>query len=47
MEKLALLGGTPVRPTLLPYARHTIDATDVAAVTSALGDEWLTMGPAG
>ncbi|MBM4439450.1 MAG: DegT/DnrJ/EryC1/StrS family aminotransferase [Candidatus Rokubacteria bacterium] len=45
MEKLALLGGTPVRPTLLPYARQTIDAADVAAVSTALTSDWLTTGP--
>lgn len=46
MEQLALLGGRPVRSTLLPYARHTIDQDDIAAVTKALGGDWLTMGPA-
>jgi len=45
MEKLALLGGTPVRPTLLPYARQSIDAADIAAVTAALSGEWITQGP--
>ena len=45
MEKLALLGGTPVRSTLLPYARQTIDAADVAAVSAALTGDWITQGP--
>jgi dTDP-4-amino-4,6-dideoxygalactose transaminase len=45
MEKLALLGGTPVRPTLLPYARQTIDAADIAAVGEALTGDWITQGP--
>jgi dTDP-4-amino-4,6-dideoxygalactose transaminase len=45
MEKLALLGGTPVRSTLLPYARQTIDAADVAAVSEALTGDWITQGP--
>src|SRR6185503_20875370 len=45
MEKLALLGGTPLRSTLLPYARQTIDAADVAAVTAALTGDWITQGP--
>lgn len=45
MEKLALLGGTPLRATLLPYARQTIDAADVAAVTAVLTGDWITQGP--
>lgn len=43
--RLAIGGGTPVRPTLLPYARQVIDDTDVAAVTDALRSDWLTTGP--
>lgn len=35
MEKLALLGGSPVRPAILPYAHQTIEPDDVAAVTAA------------
>src|SRR2546430_1966186 len=46
MEKLALLGGTPVRATLLPYAHHTIEADDIAAVTETLASDWITQGPA-
>ena len=45
MDTLALLGGTPLRSTLLPYARQTIDAADVAAVTAALTGDWITQGP--
>ena len=45
MEKLALLGGTPVRPTNLPYARQTIDQADIAAVTESLQGDWITQGP--
>lgn len=45
MEQLALLGGTPVRPTLLPYARQSIDADDIAAVSEALTGDWITQGP--
>ncbi len=47
MEKLALLGGTPVRPTLLPYARQSIDAADVAAVAAALTGIAATAASAG
>jgi perosamine synthetase len=43
--RLAVEGGTPVRATLLPYARQVIDDSDVAAVTAALRSDWLTTGP--
>src|SRR2546430_6083710 len=46
MERLAIFGGTPVRAALLPYARHTIDAGDTAAVTEALASDLITQGPA-
>src|SRR5574341_2407548 len=46
MDELALLGGRPVRATLLPYARQTITAEDVAAVGEALAADWITQGPA-
>lgn len=42
----AALGGPPVRDTLLPYARHTIEADDIAAVAETLAGGWLTQGPA-
>ncbi len=45
MDKPALLGGTPVRATTLPYARQTIDAADIAAVAEALRGDWITQGP--
>jgi len=34
-----------VRPALLPYGRQTIEDDDVAAVTAALRDDFLTTGP--
>lgn len=46
MDTLALLGGPPIRKTLLPYARQTIEADDVAAVGAALTGDWITQGPA-
>src|SRR5574341_2115738 len=46
MDELALLGGRPVRTTLLPYARQTITAEDIAAVGDALASDWITQGPA-
>src|SRR5882724_11118539 len=45
MGKLALLGGTPVRPALLPYAHQTIERDDLAAVSDALAADWITQGP--
>ena len=45
-ERLALHGGTPVRPALLPYGRHLIDDDDVAAVVATLRSGLITTGPA-
>ena len=42
---LALLGGTPVRKTLLPYGRQSIEEDDIQAVTAVLRSDWLTTGP--
>src|SRR5229473_973845 len=44
-EALALHGGTPVRTTLLPYGRQTIDEEDIQAVVDTLRSGWLTTGP--
>ena len=44
-DTLALHGGTPVRPTLLPYGRQSIDDADVDAVVRVLRSDWLTTGP--
>ncbi len=44
-EELAILGGMPVRETLLPYGRQALDDTDIAAVVEALRSDWLTTGP--
>ena len=45
MERLAIDGGTPVRRTLLPYGRQSIDEADIAAVVEVLRSDWLTTGP--
>lgn len=45
MGKLALEGGTPVRASMLPYARQSIDDDDRLAVDSVLRSNWLTTGP--
>jgi perosamine synthetase len=42
---LAIDGGSPVRATLLPYARQTISEDDIRAVTGILRSDWLTTGP--
>jgi perosamine synthetase len=44
-EKLAIEGGSPVRSTLLPYGRQSIDEGDIQAVTDTLRSAWLTTGP--
>ena len=44
-EALAIHGGKPVRPTLLPYGRQSIDEADIEAVVSTLRSDWLTTGP--
>lgn len=45
-ETLALHGGRPVRPALLPYGRQLIEDDDVAAVVATLRGELITTGPA-
>jgi perosamine synthetase len=44
-ETLAILGGSPVRSTLLPYGRQAIDESDIQAVVETLRSDWLTTGP--
>jgi len=44
-EVLAIEGGTPVRKTLLPYGRQSIDEGDIQAVVATLRSDWLTTGP--
>ena len=44
-DRLAIDGGTPVRATLLPYGRQTIDGDDERAVLEALRADYLTTGP--
>lgn len=46
MSELALMGGNPVRTSLLPYGRQWIDDDDIEAVVTALRSDWLTTGPA-
>jgi perosamine synthetase len=44
-QALALHGGAPVRSTLLPYGRQSIDEDDIQAVVDTLRSDWLTTGP--
>ncbi len=44
-ETLAIHGGTPVRKTLLPYGRQSLDEADIQAVVEVLRSDWLTTGP--
>jgi len=45
MTQLAIEGGPPIRPTMLPYARQSVDDQDIQAVVAALRSGWLTTGP--
>jgi perosamine synthetase len=42
---VAIDGGQPVRETLLPYGRQSIDEEDIRAVVEVLRSAWLTTGP--
>jgi perosamine synthetase len=44
-EILAIHGGTPVRKTLLPYGRQSLDDGDIQSVVDVLKSDWLTTGP--
>ena len=44
-SKLAIDGGVPTRPTMLPYGRHSVDDEDIESVVTALRSGWLTTGP--
>src|SRR6202050_4625368 len=44
-EVLAGDGGTPVRSTLLPYGRQSIEEDDIQSVVDVLRSDWLTTGP--
>jgi perosamine synthetase len=44
-QTLAIHGGSPVRASLLPYGRQSVDEADVQAVVEILRSDWLTTGP--
>lgn len=45
MEKLAIMGGEPVRKTQIYYGRQWIDENDIKAVEDTLRDRLITCGP--
>lgn len=45
MEKLAILGGKPVRDQYLSYGKQWIDDVDIDTVVNVLKGEYLTTGP--
>ncbi len=45
MDKLAIMGGEPVRKEKIFYGRQWIDDSDVELVTSALKGDLITCGP--
>jgi len=45
LDTLAINGGTPVRESLLPYGRQSLDDEDIQAVVEVLKSDWLTTGP--
>jgi perosamine synthetase len=44
-QALAIDGGSPVRTSLLPYGRQSVDEADIQAVVEVLRSDWLTTGP--
>src|ERR1700723_3255066 len=44
-DVLAIDGGVPVRETLLPYGRQSVEESDIEAVVETLRSDWLTTGP--
>ena len=44
-ETIAFQGGTPVRPSFLPFHQPSIDVDDEHAVLETLRSGWLTTGP--
>jgi perosamine synthetase len=44
-QALAIHGGSPVRASILPYGRQSVDEADIQAVVEVLRSNWLTTGP--
>lgn len=45
MNKLAVLGGRPIRQDYLSYGKQTVDDADIQAVVNVLKGDYLTTGP--
>ena len=45
MEKLAILGGRPIRKEYLSYGKQSIDDKDIQSVVEVLKGDYLTTGP--
>jgi len=45
VDKLAILGGKPIRDTYLSYGKQTVDEPDIQAVVDVLKGDYLTTGP--
>ena len=45
MEKLAILGGKPVRDNKIYYGRQCVDEDDIKAVAEVLRSPYITCGP--
>jgi len=41
-SKLAIEGGIPIRPVMLPYAKEIVDDDDCKSVEDVLRSDWLT-----
>ena len=44
-DRLALLGGKPVRDSFLPYGKQSIDDADIQSVINVLKSDYITTGP--
>jgi UDP-4-amino-4,6-dideoxy-N-acetyl-beta-L-altrosamine transaminase len=45
MELPAIMGGKPVRNSMLPYGYQWVDEEDITAVVEVLRSDWITQGP--
>jgi len=45
MELPVIMGGKPVRSSMLPYGHQWIDEEDITAVVEVLRSDWITQGP--
>jgi perosamine synthetase len=45
LSSLSLNGGTPIRSSILPYSKQTINSDDIKSVVECLQEPYLTTGP--